>query len=140
MGTMDVAVSSVTFTTQQKQNNIILSAFFHACHAIASPLWVGRHVYLEVKGFLSNKQFGFRTKSSTHHAVTKFSDSIRQNMEKGLMTGALFIDLRKAFIMLVCYQNWSSMVLETQNLYGSKNISSIDRNLLHLKILNHHPK
>ena len=31
------------------------------------------------------------------HAVTLFTDFIRTNMDKGLMTGAVFIDLRKAF-------------------------------------------
>jgi retron-type reverse transcriptase len=55
------------------------------------------YAYLEENNLLSKNQFGFRTKSSTQHAVTKFSDSIRQNMDKGLMTGAIFIDLRKAF-------------------------------------------
>jgi hypothetical protein len=46
---------------------------------------------------LSKNQFGFQTKSLTEHAVTTFSDSIRQNMDKVLMTGAIFINLRKAF-------------------------------------------
>ena len=55
------------------------------------------YTYLEENNLLSKNQFRFRTSSSTQHAVTKFSDSIRQNMDKGLMTGAIFIDLRKAF-------------------------------------------
>ena len=55
------------------------------------------YTYLEENNLLSKNQFGFRTNSSTQHAVTKFSDSIRQNMDKGLMTGTIFIDLRKAF-------------------------------------------
>ena len=55
------------------------------------------YTYLEENNLLSKNQFGFRTSSSTQHAVTKFSDSIRQNMDKGLMTGAIFIDLRRAF-------------------------------------------
>ncbi len=55
------------------------------------------YAYLEQNDLLSKNQFGFRTKSSTQHAVTKLLDSIRQNMDKGLMTGAVFVDLRKAF-------------------------------------------
>ena len=54
------------------------------------------YAYLEENNLLSKNQYGFRTKSSTQHAVTKCSDSIRQNMDKGLMTGAIFIELRKA--------------------------------------------
>ena len=53
--------------------------------------------YLEKNELLSRRQFGFRNRSSTQHAVTLFSDSIRKNMDKSLMTGAVFIDLSKAF-------------------------------------------
>ena len=53
--------------------------------------------YLEANNVLSERQFGFRKRSSTQHAVTFFSDFIRTNMDRGLMTGAVFIDLRKAF-------------------------------------------
>ena len=53
--------------------------------------------YLEANNMFSEKQFGFRKRSSTQHAVSFFSDFIRTNMDKGLMTGAVFIDLRKAF-------------------------------------------
>ncbi len=55
------------------------------------------YAYLEENDLLSKNQFGFRTKSSTQHAVTKLSDCIRQNMDKGLMTGAVFVGLQKAF-------------------------------------------
>ena len=62
-------------------------------------MWVHQqlYTYLEENNLLSKNQFGFRTSSLTQHAVTKFSDSIRQNMDKGLMTGAISIDLRRAF-------------------------------------------
>ena len=49
--------------------------------------------YLEANNMLSERQFGFRNRSSTQHAVTFFSDFIRTNMDKGVMTGAVFIDL-----------------------------------------------
>ena len=53
--------------------------------------------YLENHNLLSNFQFGFRRKRNTELAATLFMDSIRKNMEKGQMTGAVFIDLSKAF-------------------------------------------
>ena len=55
------------------------------------------YTYLEENNLLSHCQFGFRRKSSTEHAVTYFSDFIRSSMDKGKLTGAVFVDLRKAF-------------------------------------------
>ena len=53
--------------------------------------------YLEKNTLLSDYQCGFRKKHSTQSAVTFLTDSIRKNMDKSLITGALFIDFRKAF-------------------------------------------
>ena len=53
--------------------------------------------YLEQNKQLSQSQFGFRKGSSTQHAVTLFSDAIRQAMDTGMLTGAVFVDLSKAF-------------------------------------------
>ena len=55
------------------------------------------HRYLEENRLLSNKQFGFRRGSSTQHAVLYLTDSIRLNMDKSNITGAVFLDLHKAF-------------------------------------------
>ena len=55
------------------------------------------YTYLEENNLLSDCQFGFRRKSSTEHAVTYFSDFIKTSMDKGKLTGAVFVDLRKAF-------------------------------------------
>ena len=63
---------------------------------------VERVVYRQVYEYLcrnhhlSENQFGFRRGSSTEHAVTYFTDQIRMCMDKGLVTGTVFIDLRKA--------------------------------------------
>ncbi|CAB4016872.1 Hypothetical predicted protein [Paramuricea clavata] len=46
---------------------------------------------------LSDSQFGYRPHRSTELASTLFLDNIRKNMDKGQLTGAIFIDLRKAF-------------------------------------------
>ena len=53
--------------------------------------------YLWKSHLLTDNQFGFRRGSSTEHAVTFLTDSIRMNIDKGYLTGAVFIDLRKAF-------------------------------------------
>ena len=53
--------------------------------------------YLEQNKLLSQSQFGFQKGSSTQHAVTLFSDAIRQAMDTGMLTDAVFVDLSKAF-------------------------------------------
>ena len=53
--------------------------------------------YLEENALMSPYQFGFRRKHSTSLAVTYLSDTIRKSINKGELTGAIFVDLRKAF-------------------------------------------
>ena len=53
--------------------------------------------YLERNKLLSQYQLGFRKQRSTTHAVTYYTDYIRNQMDKGHLTGSLYIDLRKAF-------------------------------------------
>ena len=53
--------------------------------------------YLCKSHLLTDSQFEFRRGSSTEHAVTFLTDSIRMKIDKGYLTGAVFIDLRKAF-------------------------------------------
>ena len=53
--------------------------------------------YLKKHNFLTPQQFGFRKGRSATHAVTYLSDYIRSNMDIGNCTGAIYIDLRKAF-------------------------------------------
>ena len=53
--------------------------------------------YLWKSHLLTDNQFVFIRGSSTEHAVTFLTDSIRMNIDKGYLTGAVFIDLRKAF-------------------------------------------
>ena len=51
------------------------------------------YAYLEENKRLSSKQFGFRPKSSTSTAVGHFSDSVLRSMDKGMVTGVVFLDL-----------------------------------------------
>jgi len=53
--------------------------------------------YLENNKLLTPHQYGYRNKRSTSHAATKFVDDVRREMENGLMVGAVFVDLSRAF-------------------------------------------
>lgn len=53
--------------------------------------------FIDKKEILYKKQFGFRTKYSTSHALLSLIESIKLNIDSGKMVAALFIDLQKAF-------------------------------------------
>lgn len=53
--------------------------------------------YLEQNKLLSNRQFSYRAKRSTEIAATLFLDSIRRDIDKGKLVGAVFMDLSRAF-------------------------------------------
>ena len=53
--------------------------------------------YFDDHNLLCKSQSGFRRMHSTETAVTDFADEILMNMDKGLVTGSVFIDLAKAF-------------------------------------------
>ena len=55
------------------------------------------HSFLSEHKLLSPFQCGFRRNHSTEFAAIAFSDYIWRGMDLGLLTGAVFIDLRKAF-------------------------------------------
>ena len=51
-------------------------------------------------------QCGFRSNHSTEFAAVAFSDFVRRGMDQGLLTGAVFIDLRKAHGLKNTELNW----------------------------------
>ena len=53
--------------------------------------------YLTEHQLFSAYQCGFRKNHSAESAAISFTDSIRRGMNQGLLTGSVFIDLRKAF-------------------------------------------
>ena len=53
--------------------------------------------YLREHNILSPFQCGFRKCHSTEFAALPLADTIRRNMDQGMLTGAVFIDFRKAF-------------------------------------------
>ena len=53
--------------------------------------------FLENNNLLTDRQYGYRQKSSTNMATTLLLGSIKMKVDKGLLVGADFIDLSKAF-------------------------------------------
>jgi hypothetical protein len=53
--------------------------------------------YLVLNNLLYEKQFGFRTKASTEHAILQLTSDISESFERGECTLGVFIDLSKAF-------------------------------------------
>ena len=53
--------------------------------------------FLESNNLLNDFQYGYREKRSTDLATASFIDDIRKNGDNGKLTGAIFLDLSKAF-------------------------------------------
>ena len=53
--------------------------------------------YLREHNILSPFQCGFRKRHSTEFAALSLADTLRRNMDQGMLTGAVFCDFRKAF-------------------------------------------
>ena len=53
--------------------------------------------FLDTNKLLYVNQFGFRRGRSTELASEQFTDEVLENMDNGLFTGAVYIDLKRAF-------------------------------------------
>ena len=53
--------------------------------------------YLELNVLITSSQFGFRKRYNTELAVNLLTDNIHRAMDRGELTGAVFIDLQKVF-------------------------------------------
>ena len=55
------------------------------------------YTHLSTYNLLSEAQFGFRKNHSTATCILRLLDTIYTGMENGMMTGVIFLDLKKAF-------------------------------------------
>ena len=55
------------------------------------------YAHLESEKLLFVRQFGFRQSMSTSHALLEFCDSLLNNMDRGNVSGVIYLDLKKAF-------------------------------------------
>ena len=69
--------------------------------------------YLKVNSILSKFQSGFRPLHSTVSALIQMCDDWSDNMDKGRLTGVVFLDIRKAFDSVD-----HSILLEKAQFYG----------------------
>ena len=53
--------------------------------------------FLEEFNAFYDLQYGFRKKHSTDHALLSIVEVIRSNLDKGLFSFGVFVDLEKAF-------------------------------------------
>lgn len=62
---------------------------------------------------ISSQQFGFCRNRSTELAATLFLNNIRKEMDNGNLTGAVLIDLSKAFhTIALSYLSYQNMELQ----------------------------
>ena len=60
-------------------------------------IYIQLYKYFNDNGLLAKQQYGFRSQHSTEYAATKLIDRISQEMDSDKTSGALYIDLSKAF-------------------------------------------
>ena len=53
--------------------------------------------FLDEFGAFYELKYGFRKKYSTDHAILSIVEEIRQNLENGIFSCGVFVDLEKAF-------------------------------------------
>ena len=89
--------------------------------------------FLESNKCLFPKQFGFRNKYSTTHALIDITDTIRKAIDNGEFACGVFLDLQKAFDTVnhtILLKNLNTMELEVMHLNGFILISQIESSLL----------
>ena len=82
-------------TTGKLQTNFGTADFFE--EVLEKAAQQALKDYFEHKNLLSKSQHRFRKKHSTKTASIYFCDSIRKQINNGKLTGAVYVDLSKAF-------------------------------------------
>lgn len=75
--------------------------------------------FLDTNNILNNRQFGFRSKHSTIHALISLTENIRKNLDEGKFSCGIFIDLQKAFDTVD-----HEILLSKLNHYGIRGIAN----------------
>ena len=75
--------------------------------------------YIDKKSILCGKQFGFRTKHSTNHAILSIVDNIQRAIEEKEFSCGMFFDFSKAFGTV----NHEILVRKLEN-YGIRGITN----------------
>lgn len=91
-------VIPIDLNPERKMNYIIIaqSRYFLQSQRLQKKWYITSCISIFTENrLLSIYQSGFRKGFSTKTAVTYFVDSIRKNMDDGLLTGAVYIDLEK---------------------------------------------
>ena len=83
------------FLLHQKENETL--KLLIACQDKVRTCVTYQYNVLGSHNILNKFQSGFRPAHSTTTTLIHVTDTILDNMEKGLFTGAVFLDLKKAF-------------------------------------------
>ena len=75
--------------------------------------------FLNKKNFFSNKQFGFRKRMSTSHAISLLVNTVTKNMNKKSKTLGIFLDLSRAFDLVD-----HNILLYKLNHYGIRGVAN----------------
>lgn len=75
--------------------------------------------YLMTNNIISPLQSGFQSNHSTTTALLKFTNDIYSASDSGNITGAIFIDLKKALTITYCWTNFAQLVSPKMPSYGS---------------------
>ena len=67
------------------------------CKIFEKLIYSRMYSFLEKNNLLQDKQFGFRSKYSTTHAIISLTESIKKFLDKKYIVSGIFIDLEKAF-------------------------------------------
>ena len=76
---------------------LLTTVVLHDIGKFEKLIFNGVYGFLQSHGFILEQQNGFRKKQFTNHALISITDSIREALDKNLVTAGVFIDFQTAF-------------------------------------------